>query len=306
MFSRTRDDDRWLAEVAARQYGVVARRQLVEAGWSGSAIQKRLDRGRLHRLHSGAYAVGHRLIQREGRWLAAVLTSAPDAVLSHWSAAALWEIRPNSRTTIDVTTSHRSRSSPLIHRHLSKIPGDERTVEEGIPVTSVPRTIFDLAATEPLDTVVALIKEAEHLQLYDRLSLADLLDRYPSRRGSRRVRQALKQIEELPPGRTASPLEEEFLPFLRRHRLLLPRLNDWILLGNQRFKVDAHWPEAGQIVELDSWRSHGTRSSFRSDRARDRALAVAGYTVTRLTYAQLKDEPGAIAADLQQLLNLKS
>ncbi len=121
-FSRTRDDDRWLAALAERQYGIVARWQLLGAGWSEGAIKKRIASGRLYRLHPGVYLVGHQLVQREGRWMAAVLASGPDAVLSHYSAAALWRLRPNSRTTIDVTVPHDSRSSEVIRRHVSHLP----------------------------------------------------------------------------------------------------------------------------------------------------------------------------------------
>jgi predicted transcriptional regulator of viral defense system len=170
-FSRTRDDDRWLAELAERQHGVVARWGLLEAGLGRGAIEARLRSGRLHRLHTGVYLVGHRLIRREGRWMAAVLASGPDAVLSHYSAAALWGLRPTSRTTIDVTVPHVTRSSKLIRRHVSHVPADERKVEERIPVTSVPRTILDLAATEPIDEVKRLLREMEFRELWDRLSL---------------------------------------------------------------------------------------------------------------------------------------
>ena len=175
-------------------------------------------------------------------------------------------------------------------------------MEEGIPVTTVPRTILDLAATEPVDVVENLLREMERLELRDRLSLRHLVERYPGRRGVRRVRTALERLEEEPPGTRASPLEERFAPFLRRHHLPLPRFNDWILLGEKRYKVDGHWPGTGQIVELDGWESHKTRAAFREDRARDRRLRVAGYTVTHITWNQLDDEPEAVAADLRALL----
>jgi very-short-patch-repair endonuclease len=234
--------------------------------------------------------------------MAAVLASGPDAVLSHWSAAALWGIRPNSRSRIDVTVSHRSRSSNAICRHISHVPADERAVDEEIPVTSVPRTTFDLAATEPVEVVIAMIREAEYRGLYDRLSLWDLLDRHPGRRGSRKIRFGLQRLEEEPSGCKRSPLEELFGPFLRCHRLPQPRFNDWIVAGEERFQVDCHWPGTGQIVELDGWEGHGTKSAFREDRARDRALRVAGYSVTRLTWNQLDDESEAVASDLRTLL----
>jgi predicted transcriptional regulator of viral defense system len=166
--------------------------------------------------------------------MAAVLASGPDAVLSHWSAAALWMIRPNARSVIDVTTPHKSRSWDGIRRHHKALPADEVTVEEGIPVTSVPRTIFDLAATEDVDAVASMLRESEHRNLWDRLSLWDLVERYPGRRGVRKVRLALQRITEEPTGRKRSKLEERFEPFLRRYRLPQPRFNDWILLGAKR------------------------------------------------------------------------
>jgi len=235
--------------------------------------------------------------------MAAVLASGPDAVLSHWSAAALWAIRPNSRSRIDVTVAHRSRSAKLIRRHVSEVPGDERTVEEGIPVTSVPRTILDLAATEDADVVENLLRESEFRQLSDRLSLPDLIARYPGKRGTRKVQAALDRLREDPTGRRRSRLEERFAPFLRLHRLPLPRFNDWIILASKRYRVDCHWPDLRQIVELDGWDGHSTRTAFREDRARDRRLAAAGYSVTRLTWNQLDDEPAQIAADLRVFLN---
>jgi very-short-patch-repair endonuclease len=301
-FSRSRDDDREIAALARRQHGVVGRRQLLERGWSATAIDKRIRAGRFHRVHPGVYSVGHQLLTQRGRWMAAVLASGPGALLSHRSAAALWGVRPTSRSRIDVTVPHGSRSSKRICRHVSHVPPDEREVRDGIPAASVHRTIFDLAAAVSIDEVVAMVKEAEYRDRYDRLSLWDLLDRYPGKRGSRKVRYALQRLKEEPPGRKRSKLEERFAPFLRRHRLPLPRFNDLISLDGRNYEVDCHWPKLRQIVELDGWAGHHTRSAFRDDRARDRKLRVAGYSVTHLTWNQLDDEPEAIASDLRVLL----
>ncbi len=169
-------------------------------------------------------------------------------------------------------------------------------------MTTVPRTIFDLAATEPADVIENLLREMEFLELRDRLSLWDLVERYPGKRGVRKVRMALERLKKEPPGRKRSPLEERFAPFLRRHRLPLPRFNDWILLEGKRYQVDCHWPDTREIVELDGWDGHSTRTAFRNDRARDRKLRVAGYSVTHITWNQLDDEPEAVAADLRVLL----
>jgi very-short-patch-repair endonuclease len=149
-----------------------------------------------------------------------------------------------------------------------------------------------------------LLREMEFRELWGRVSLRDLIERYPGRRGVRKARLALERLEEEPSGRRRSPLEERFAPFLRRHRLPLPRFNDWIVLGEKRYQVDCHWPGTSQIVELDGWEGHRTRTAFREDRARDRALRVAGYSVTRLTWAQLNDEPEEVSADLRVLLGV--
>ena len=188
---------------------------------------------------------------------------------------------------------------------MSTLPEDERAVEFGIPATSVPRTTLDLAAIADLDTVAAMIRETEFLKLWGRLSLPHLLERYPVKKGARRVSVALDRIAEEPSGRKRTKLEERFAPFLREHHLPLPRFNDPISLGFKRYVVDCRWPGTNQIVELDGWEGHGTRSAFRDDRARDRALRVAGYSVTRLTWSQLDDEPEAIVSDLRTLLREK-
>jgi predicted transcriptional regulator of viral defense system len=298
---RSRESDAGIAALAARQHGVVARRQLLSLGLRPSAIDRRLRLGRLHRLRPGVFAVGHPVVNREGRWMAAVLACGSEAVLSHRSAAALWGIRPSSPEKIEVTASSKSDSRADIRRHSSSLPADEVTTRYGIPVTTVPRTIFDLASVAPAEAVESALRESEYLQLHDRLSLPDLLERYPGRRGSRKVRACLARRAEAP-GRIRSPLEEVFLPFLRQYRLPVPQLNAWVGVEERSFQVDCLWPRCRQIVELDGYQSHGTRTAFREDRARDRLLRVAGYGVTRIAWSQLDDEPIAIAEDLRALL----
>jgi len=182
-------------------------------------------------------------------------------------------------------------------------------MERGIPVTTVPRTIFDLAATEPPEAVEAMLRESEYLRLHDRLSLPDLLERHPGHRGTRAIRACLARREpstgggaEPAPERIRSPLEERFLPFLDHHGLLCPRFNAQVEAGGRWHEVDCLWPRQREIVELDGWEDHGTRGAFREDRARDRRLRLVGYGVTRITWAQLDDEPDLIAADLRALL----
>lgn len=233
--------------------------------------------------------------------MAAVLFAGPGAVLSHRAAAALWRIRGASSGTIEVTTPRKSRSRGGLRRHCAILPADEVTTERGIPVTTVPRTIFDLAATATADVVEHSLRESEYLRLHDALSLPDLLARYPRHRGVRNVRVCLARRAETP-GRSRSWLEERFLPFLREQCLPPPRLNVWIEAGERWFEVDCFWPDSRAIVELDGFAAHGTRIAFREDRARDRRLRVAGYGVIRIAPEQLDDEADSIAADLKALL----
>jgi len=174
-------------------------------------------------------------------------------------------------------------------------------VERGIPVTTVPRSIFDLAAIASVDAVESALRQSEYLRLHDRLSLPDLLERYPRRRGSKKIRMCLVRRRQMP-GRARSWLEERFLPFLRREQLPLPQLNVWLEAGGRRYQVDCLWPRQRVVVELDGFAAHGTRIAFREDRSRDRKLRVAGYGVTRIAPEQLDDEPAEIAADLRALL----
>jgi predicted transcriptional regulator of viral defense system len=170
---QTPAEEQMIGELANRQHGVVARDQLLRLGFEAGAIGRRKRAGRLHLLHPGVYSVGHRVLSRQGLWMAAVLASGPEGLLSHQTAAALWGIRGYSGGAIHVTVPHKSTSTKRIRRHFSIVPADERAVEEGVPVTSVHRTIFDLAATASADDVVAMIKEAEYMNRWDLLSLPD-------------------------------------------------------------------------------------------------------------------------------------
>ncbi len=136
---------------------------------------------------------------------------------------------------------------------------------------------------------------AEFRQLSDRLSLPDLVERYPGSRGTRKVKVALDRLKEGPVGRKRqSCFEERFDPFSPVGAASpYPASTTGSFVGDKRFQVDCHWPDLRQIVELDGWDGHSTRTAFREDRARDRRLAAAGYSVTHLTWNQLDDEPEA-------------
>lgn len=298
---QSRGLDAEVAALAERQFGVVSRGQLADLGIDRRGVARRLQTGRLHQLHGGVYAVGHRVIPREGHWLAAVLFCGPGAVLSHRSAAAHWGIRDYSGAYVDVTSPRKTRSTGSIRRHWALLRSDEVTEHDGIPITTPPRTIFDLAPESPPHVVEAALRQSEFLRLYDSLSLWDLLERYPRRRGNPAVRAALASLEEAS-GETRSRLEERFLAFLDAHRLPRPNLNVWLEINGHRYKVDCLWPAHRQIVELDSWEAHGTRSAFQTDRSRARRLEAAGYRVTHVTRHQLETEGEELAMDLRTLL----
>lgn len=207
----TRDGDRLIARLAECQGGVVSRAQLIEAGLTRNAIGHRLKRGRLHPVHRGVYAVGHRLLSADGRWMAAVLTSGPGAVLSHRSAAALWRIRQSTRSAAEVTTFQASHPRPGVERHRGHLAADEVTALRGVPVTTVPRTLLDLAVVVGRRDLERAMNDAEVRRLTDPLALEDLLGRYPRRRGVAAVK-AILQAGRLGSTVTRSELETASWP----------------------------------------------------------------------------------------------
>jgi very-short-patch-repair endonuclease/predicted transcriptional regulator of viral defense system len=293
-----------IAALAGRQYGVVARRQVLALGLGPGAIDRRLARGRLHLLHRGVYAVGHRVVSREGRWMAAVLAVGPEAVLSHRSAAALWRMRPPAGGHIEVTVPGPRRSRPALKVHHSTLAADEVTVLRAIPVTTPARTLLDLAAVLDARQLRRAIDEAELHRLTDTTPLGDLTERHPRRRGAAALRRILA-TRTIGATITRSELETRFLEFLDEAVLPRPAVNASLQLGHQRIEADCVWPEQHVIAELDGHASHATTAGFERDRARDRALQAQGWRVIRVTWRQLHDEPAAVARDLDRLLEAR-
>jgi Transcriptional regulator, AbiEi antitoxin/Protein of unknown function (DUF559) len=291
---RGRIDER-LGAIAARQYGVVSRTQLLDAGIKRHAIVERLKRGTLHPVHRGVFAVGHPTLTTEGRWLAAVLAAGPGAVLSHRAAGARWEIRYDSRLEVTVP-SYRRR--PRIHIHRCRLHSDEVSEVGGIPVTGVSRTMFDLAAVVPIRQVERAMHESEVRGLTDRVSLPMLLERYPRRAGSRTIRAILGAGVTF----TRSDLEAAFIDFTDEYGLERPETNAWLFAGGHWYEVDCIWRAQRLIVEVDGRGFHETARAFEQDRERDRHLLVAGWRVIRVTWRQIRDEPARLAADLRATL----
>jgi hypothetical protein len=163
--------DELIAALAARQHGTVARRQLLAMGLSPSAIDRRVQCGRLHVIHRGVYAVGHTVLSTDARYMAAALLGGRGAALSHRSAAAVWGIRVTSRARPDVTVATERRQCKAVQFHFGRLPDDEVTRVRGIPLTIVPRVLFDLAAELPRAHTELAFHEAERKRLTDRLSV---------------------------------------------------------------------------------------------------------------------------------------
>jgi len=288
-----------LADLADAQHGVVARWQLIDRGVRRGAIESRIQRGHLHRVHQGVYAVGRRTLDRRGRMMAAVLACGPGAVLSHRSAGELWGIVPGRQARPEVTCERPRRREGIVG-HRAALPGDEREVVEGIPVTSLARTLFDLASTLSRRELERAFHEAEVRQLTGKLSVPRLLRRYPRHRGSRALRGIL--AAKRPEGISRNDFEERFLALLDAHGLPRPRMNAAVHLRGRFFEIDCLWDDDRLAVELDGGAVHRTRSAFHGDRERDRILVAEGYRTARVTWDQLRDEPEEIVADLRLAL----
>jgi hypothetical protein len=290
--------DRKVAEIAERQHGVVTYEQLLELGLGRGAIHHRVKAGRLYRVHIGVYVVGHRRLEIHGRWMAAVL-SCGDALLSHQSAAALWGILVTSGSLIDVMpvrrTRHR-RSGLVVHRP-RLLHAEDRAVEQGIPVTSVTRTLLDLAQVVQSRQLARAVDEADRLELLDARKIDPLMARSNGHPGLGRFRAALRDHRG-PSPLTRSELERRFFELCRKAGLPLPQMN--VLVAG--FEVDAVWHAQRVIVELDGYAFHRTRARFEDDRARDATLQLAGYRVLRFTHRRLVDEPQWVIDTLSSLL----
>lgn len=294
-----RDKQRTVAELAGRQHGVVSARQLEELGYSRSATARGAASGRLHRVHRGVYAVGHRSLSWHAHQMAAVLACAPNAVLSHRSAASLWGLARGRPDAIHVTAPTRKHPKASIHFHFATLTDEDRDVQDGIPLTALPRTLLDMAATLRPARLDRLIERAEELRLFDLGGVEELIVRAGSHGGVARLRRAIRLYRQ-EPAVTRSPLERRFLDLVREAGLPAPSMNHFV----EGHEVDAYWPEERFAVELDGYRFHRSRAAFERDRLRQEELKLAGVEMIRVTARRIADEPreviGRIAALLKQ------
>jgi len=298
MQTESQPRDREIAKLADRQHGVVALWQLLALGLGLGAIKYRVASGRLHLVHPGVYAVGRRRLEWRGVLSAAVLAYGSEAVLSHRSAARLWGIRPDNRRDVDVTVPARGlRRRRGLHPHCVRdLDPCEVTKIDGIPVTTLPRTLLDLAEVVPKAHVIRALTEAERQRIFDLRALEAVMARSPGRRGVRPLRHILSDAVIEPA--TKQELEHRFLQFCHAAGLPRPKVNTQV----EGYEVDVLWPESKLIVELDSWSFHRHRKAFEDDRERDALLLLAGRRVVRVTWRQLTREPNKLASRLRALL----
>ena len=195
--SSTLARERALGALAARQHGRVSRAQVLSVGFGAGAIKRRLAAGRLHAVHRGVYAVGHPCTTREANWMAAVLACGHGALLSHRDAGALRALRPAWGSRINVTVPTSRRPNPHgIHVHRSRLRSEDMTIIDGIPVTSLARTLLDLAAILRPHQLPRAIEAAERRRLLDFGPLRAVLTSNPRHPGARQLRAALATYTE--------------------------------------------------------------------------------------------------------------
>ena len=285
--------------MAAAQFGVLTYEQLLGCGLSRTQIVNRVASAQLQRLSRGVYAFGHRELKREGRLLAAVFACGPGAVLSHRSAAAYWELLASARTVIDVsvTAAGTRAKRPGIYLHCCRrLDPADLTAKDGIPITTVARTLVDLNAVVPDRLLERALEEAYIRRLLRVGAIEDALERANGRKTGKLRR--LIAAEHRTATVTRSELEERFLALIRSAGLPEPEVNAW-LCG---YEVDFLWRAQRRVIEVDGYAFHSTRQAATRDRRKDDDLEAAGYRVTRFTADQILHEPEDTLARIRRVL----
>lgn len=287
-----------IARIAGGQDDVASRRQLIAAGVSEDAIRHRVRVQRFQVLHAGVYKVGPGRPTARARTLAAVLACGEGAVLSHRSAGAAWGLRPSSSPRIEVTVP---RARPRRQRGIAvygtrRLYGDEVAECDGVPCTSVARTLVDLAGVVSERDLSRTLERSVVLRLFDLAAVQAALGRAQHCRGAQLLGRKLAELADDPPF-TRSELERRFLELVAAAGLPAPVVNG-IVCGHE---VDFHWPKLRFVVETDGAETHATRPAFERDRARDLDLELAGWHVVRITWRQVVLQPERVVALLRTL-----
>jgi very-short-patch-repair endonuclease len=289
--------DRAIARLADGQRGRVSAAQLVEAGIKTDAVRRRVRRGFLRKEHHGVYLVGWHDTTKEGLLAGALLAAGPESAVSHRAAAELWSLMPGpTPVELSALRSHKRLRGVIVHRPRSL---DDDVVEHrGLRVTTPARTLVDLCSSLSASHVARLATEAQIQRLVTRAELAEILDRSYGRRGTEKLKRFVR--DETSP--TRSQLEKRFVRLVSRAGLPTPRTNEHLWIGGRYREVDAHWPAVKLAVELDSFKVHGVRDHFESDRERDVDFVIDGWRVVRFTWARLRDDPNGVIRDVELLI----
>jgi very-short-patch-repair endonuclease len=286
-----------LAALAGRQFGLVSRVQLLAIGFSRREIQLRVERGQLHRLYPGVYAVGHSSLVPHARLLAALMTSGPTSFLSHRASASARALRPINTRRIDVTipgSNLKPRDHLVLHR--SRPPHlDEVTTYNTLRVSSVPRMLIELAPSETLPELDRLITEAVRKRLLNLRAMEEALARHAREPGVAKLKQALRDYRPRPNSR--SHLEHTFAELIAGTDVP-PPLRNVIIAG---WEVDFHWPHAKLVVELDGRPYHIAVRDTERDKLKDGKLLLLGISTLRITDLRMTLEPEAVLQDVLDL-----
>jgi len=297
------EGDRAVAWIASRQHGVVSGEQLARCGLTRSAVAHRVRHGRLHRLHRGAFAVGHGAVGPEGRVLAAVLAAGDGAVASHRSAGRLQAILPagSSPTSglepVDVllTTGGSVRSRPGVRCHATRRwDGRDLRWVGPVPVTSAARTVLDAAGLEGVRVAERMLAEALRARRTTETEVRSLVSRSAGHHGAGIV----ASLIDAGPAFDRSVAERLLLELVRRAGLPGP----WTNARAGGFEVDALWEDVGVVVEFDSFTFHGDVIAFRTDRRKVARLKAAGCDVVPVIWTDLRTAPELVAATIAAVL----
>ena len=284
--------DRALAEWARTQHGILTLAQLERLGLSGRAVRHRAAAGRLVRVQAGVYSVGPPTA--EGRWLGAVLVCGEGAVLSHRSAAALWELSADRGVPNVMSGSRtgRRRQGITVHRGDTLVAADI-AIERQIQCTTPARTLLDLAGVVDRRTLERAVDRAEALRIFDLHACEEVLRRDPRRRGRALFATVLDGYSGATV--TRSGAEERMLALVDEAALPRPRVNAWIALQEGGgYEADFLWGDQRLIVEVDGRAHHATMRAF----VRDRRLAASGYETRRYAASELVAAPRRVAAEI--------
>ena len=292
------DRDAALNRIAARQHRIVTTKRLSSLGFTPQWVTRQIADGQITRLHRAVYVVGPGPPTPRGRWLAAVLAAGEGALLAHTNAAALWGIAKSRGSRIDVTipANRRAKLDGVRIRRCRRIHPDDISLVDSIPVTSAERTVCDLATVLPYADVKRAFEQAERLRILDHRKLREAAQRMRGTRGAATMRQLLG-YDPRPATETKSELEVALLELVTAAGLP-PYQRNVSILGHD---IDAFWPQANLIVELQSYTWHSDPEAFERDHAKLAELRLAGFEVHAFTHRQVTKEGDWVMAALRRL-----